>query len=125
MSDTSATNIGLIAPELKEFICGNGDLVNLILADVASEVRADVFGSKQEQGQRYLAAHYLSLIESGDSGGSSGASGPIEMEKVGDIQTKYASSNLNDMSRYDETKYGRIFMNIRKGCVLSFDSFTP
>ena len=127
MSDTTAKNIELIAPELKEFICQNGDLVNLILADVASEVRSYVFGSKQEQGQRYLAAHYLSLIESGDSGGNSGASGPVEMEKVGDVQTKYAnnSSDFKDLSRYDETKYGRLFMNVRRGCVLGFDSFTP
>lgn len=125
MSDTTAKNIGLIAPELQEFICQNGDLVDLILADVASEVKSDVFGSKQEQGQRYLAAHYLSLADSGASGGNSGASGPVEMEKVGDVQVKYGSSNLMDATRYDETKYGRLFMNVRKGCILNFNSYVP
>ena len=130
MADTTEANIVLIAPELKDFIEleANNDLVALILEDVAAQIREAVYGTKQERAQRYLAAHLLTLIKQGEDGASSGASGPVEKEKVGDVEIKYSNavlSNLSDMTRYDETKYGRVYMIIRKGCVLAFKVYTP
>ena len=130
MSDTTTENIEAIAPELKDFIgdsC-NKDLVELILEDVVAQIREAVYGSKQERAQRYLAAHLLTLIKQGSDGANSGASGPVEKEKVGDVEVKYSTavvSNLSDVNRYDETKYGRVYMIIRKGCVLAFKVYTP
>ena len=130
MSDTTTKNIESIAPELKDFIndsC-NKDLVELILEDVAAQIRQAVYGTKQERAQRYLAAHLLTLINQGASGGNSGTAGPLISEKVGDVENKYSDSvlsNLSDVSRYDETKYGRVYMLVRKGCVLAFKVFTP
>lgn len=130
MSDTTTENIKGIAPELADFIdeAGNSDIVDLILEDVAAQIREAVYGTKQERAQRYLAAHFLTLINQGASGASSGASGPVEKEKVGDVEIKYSTSvlsNLSDVNRYDETKYGRVYMIIRRGCVLAFRVFTP
>ena len=130
MSDTTTENIEAIAPELKDFIgdsC-NKDLVELILEDVVAQIREAVYGSKQERAQRYLAAHLLTLIKQGSDGANSGASGPVEKEKVGDVEIKYSTavvSNLSDVNRYDETKYGRVYMIIRKGCALAFKVYTP
>jgi len=128
MGDTTSDNIKLIAPELETFIDANAATVDLILEDVAGQITSAVYGAKQERAQRYLAAHFLTLINSGASGGNTGASGPVEMEKVGDEQVKYSSSwmdNLSDMSRYDETKYGRVYMIIRRGCIGAFMTVTP
>lgn len=130
MSDTTTKNIEAIAPELKDFIndsC-NKDLVELILEDVTAQIREAVYGTKEERAQRYLAAHLLTLIKQGSDGVNSGASGPIEKEKVGDVEVTYSTSvlsKLSDVNRYDETKYGRVYMIIRKGCVLAFKVFTP
>ena len=130
MSNTNTDNIKAIAPELADFIddsC-NKDLVELILEDVVAQIREAVYSSKQERAQRYLAAHLLTLIKQGSDGANSGASGPVEKEKVGDVEIKYSTaivSNLSDVNRYDETKYGRVYMIIRKGCVLAFKVFTP
>lgn len=123
MSDTTAKNVELIAPELAEFICQNGDLVTLILSDVAGQISSSKYGAKEERAQRYLAAHFLSLAYSSSQG--AGGSGPVEMEKVGDVQIKYGANNFMDASRYDETPYGRTYMTIKRGCIGAFMTVTP
>ena len=123
MSDTTAKNVELIAPELAVFICQNGDLVTLILSDVSGQVSSSKYGAKEERAQRYLAAHFLSLAYSSSLG--QGGSGPVEMEKVGDVQIKYGANNFMDASRYDETPYGRTYMTIKRGCIVPFMTVTP
>ena len=123
MSDTTSENVALIAPELSEVICGNKSLVDLILEDVAGQISSAKYGNKQERAQRYLAAHFLSLAK--QSGEGVGGSGPVEMEKVGDIQVKYGANNFADASRYDETPYGRTYMTIRRGCIGAFMTVAP
>ena len=123
MSDTTAENVTLIAPELADFICGNDNLVDLILEDVAGQITSAIYGSKQERAQRYLAAHFLSLAYSSSEG--IGGSGPIEMEKVGDVQRKFGVNSFSDASRYDETPYGRTYMTIKRGCITPFMTVAP
>jgi hypothetical protein len=123
MSDTTAKNIELIAPELETFICQNGDLVALILEDVAGQISSATYGSKQERAQRYLAAHLLSLAYTASQG--AGGSGPVVSEKVGDVEVKYGANNFTDKSRYDETPYGRTYMTIRRGCIGAFMTVAP
>lgn len=128
MADTTSDNVKLIAPELATFIGDNGNLVTLILSDVAGQVDSATYRSKQEQAQRYLAAHLLTISEQGSSGASSGAGGPLKREKVGQLEKEYATgstSGVTGVSRLDETKYGRIFVDIRKGCVLGFQAVAP
>ena len=111
MSDTTAKNVELIAPELAVFMCQNGDLVTLILEDVAGQISSARYGAKEERAQRYLAAHFLSLAYSASLG--QGGSGPVEMEKVGDVQVKYGANSFMD------SKISREFDDFRrvlKGC---------
>lgn len=124
MAATTADKVSAIAPELKDFIDGNSCIVNLFLADVASEVKQGVFGPKQERAQRYLAAHYLTLSNPATSSGSSGA---VKREKVGDIEKEYtdASKAKGTQIGYNETSYGRTFLQIRRGCIVGFKNFAP
>lgn len=123
MSDTTADKVKLIAPELSEFICGNDNLVDLILEDVAGQINSATYGSKQERAQRYLAAHFLSLAFSSSQG--VGGSGPIESEKVGDVEVKYGKVDFADKSRYDETPYGRTYKVIKSSSIGAFMTITP
>ncbi len=123
MSDTTSENVALVAPELKEFICGNDKLVDLILEDVAGQITSAKYGSKEERAQRYLAAHFLSLAK--QAGEGVGGSGPVEKEKVGDVEVQYGKADFADKTRYDETSYGRTYMSIRRGCIGAFVTYTP
>jgi hypothetical protein len=128
MADTTADNVKLIAPELVTFIDDNASLTTLILDDVAAQVESAIYGNKQERAQRYLAAHFLTLSKQGSEGLSSGAAGPVKREKVGDVEFEYSSNiskAFSDLSRLDETKYGRVFIDIRRGCVVGFEAVTP
>lgn len=126
MSDTTADIVKLIAPQLKTFIDAEVATVNLILSDVAGEVTQTQYGGKEEKAQRYLAAHALTLIEAGSSGGSSSTSGPLKRVKVGQEEREYSDgSDFLGKNRLDETVYGREFNRIRSGCILGFQSFRP
>ncbi len=118
MAATTQTNVLLIAPELSGIAA---EVWMLILADVALEVPSSVFGSRQEQAQRYMAAHYLTLIAASNKQ----TAGPISSESVGQVSLSYAAANYRDRSRYDETVYGRQFIQIRKSCVIGFQVYTP
>lgn len=124
MAATTKENIIAIAPELESFISGESCVVGLILSDVQSEVTQGVFGSKQERAQRYLAAHYLTLSNPATSSGSSGA---IKKEKVGDIEKEYTDSSKVKGAQIglSETSYGRTYLSIRRGCIVSFRTYAP
>ena len=124
MAATTADKISVIAPELKDFIDGNACIVALILADVSDEVKQGIFGAKQERAQRYLAAHYLTLSNPATSSGSSGA---VKKEKVGDVEKEYtdASKMKGSQVGYSETSYGRTYLQIRSGCLVGFRAIAP
>jgi hypothetical protein len=121
MAATTMNNVLDIAPEL-----ANVDLAtwNLILSDVARDVSSSVYGTRQEQAQRYLAAHYLTIIRS-DPLYRPNAAGPVGSESAGQASANYAAIPYKDRNRYDETKYGRVFNSIRKGIVIPFRVYTP
>ena len=111
MGATTSDNIKAIAPELTAFIDANAPVLALILSDVAGEVTVGVFGAKQEKAQRYLAAHYLTLANSGTGGSGSGGStaGPLKKEKVGDVEKEYVDMSKSSSAKtgLSETSYGR------------------
>ncbi len=126
MANTTKANVILIAPEFSSVSDG---LFDLILADVALEVSSAGYGAKQEQAQRYLTAHYLTISGAGASGSSSN-SGSVKKEKVGEVEIEYSdglSSVLSSVkaSRYDETKYGRLFEAISRTAILPLKVVTP
>ncbi len=120
MSNTTKDNILAIAPGLSSLADASFDLV---LADVADQVKSSVFGKKTEIAQRYLAAHLLTEIQQHSQGG--GKSGPITSEKTGDIAVSYAQINIKDANRYDTTFYGREFNRFCKRCIVAFKVITP
>ena len=124
MGATTADNVSAIAPEMKSFIDGNKCIVDLILSDVSGEVKQGIFGTKQERAQRYLAAHYLTLSNPATSSGSSGA---VKKEKVGDVEVEYtdASQMKGAQVGYAETSYGRVYLQIRRGCIAGIRVYTP
>jgi hypothetical protein len=125
MSNTTKANVILIAPELSTGV--DDALFDLILADVALEVSSAGYGAKQEQAQRYLAAHYITLSKGTEGAANSGA---VKKEKVGEVEIEYSdglSSVLSGIkaTRYDETKYGRIFKGISRTAILPMKVYTP
>jgi len=109
MSNTTRENVICIAPELGEVEKG---LFGLIIEDVQKEVGA-CFGDKQEQAQRYLAAHYLTLLNPDDKNVTS--PGGIKKVKVGDHEEEYNGlQNIKDSTRYDVTSYGSIYESIKR-----------
>ena len=112
MAGTTKDNVLAIAPELASIAQATWDLV---LADVVLSVGAN-WGQKQELGQRYLAAHRLTLIQKKDKGGQ------VTSERTGDVSTSYGVEAKNNLS---ETVYGRQFERIRQGTIAGFMTVTP
>lgn len=129
MANTTKILVFMIAPELEAAYSGLDDIVTQILTDVAQAVSYSVYGIEQERAQRYLAAHYLTLSNPTllNRDEEANAVGPMTAHKVGDISKNYGGilSAIKDVNRYDETKYGRAFNQIRKQCVVPFKVVKP
>lgn len=65
-----------------------------------------------------MTAHLLTEMGYGDGSTGSATSGPVTMEKVGDLQRSYAALSSNNFSVSEQllatTKYGRLFLALRK-----------
>lgn len=121
--DTTKANILLIAPQLSTL---DDAIFTLILSDVSKEVTSSAYGANEETAQRYLAAHYLTIIN--DSvGAGSGSTGFLSSIQTGDVSNDFDSSafsSLKDFCRYDATAYGRVFMGIKKRSIITAQVFT-
>jgi hypothetical protein len=121
MGNTNRNNIIAIAPELSKIPKA---MMDLILSDIANTVGAN-FEGRQEEAQRYLGAHYLTLLNS-DSGSNPNAVGGIKSERNEEVQIQYDGlSGLKDKNRLDTTKYGVMFNQIVKQTVINFMVITP
>lgn len=121
--DTSKANILLIASALSTL---SDSIFTLVLADVAREVTYDAYGANEEQAQRYLAAHYLTIIKDSAALGT-GSAGSLTRIKTGDVENEFGSSGfgtLPDYSRFDTTSFGRVFMSIKKRSIVRARVFT-
>ena len=112
MADTTMDRVLAIAPELEAV---KAEAWELVLSDVAGQVGAN-WGQKQEVGQRYLAAHRLTLILRNEKGAA------VTAERTGDVSTNYAAPGVDD---YSETVYGREFQRLRRGTIAGFMTVTP
>lgn len=98
--------------------------INLILSDVARDVKQSIFGNNQERAQRYLAAHYLTLARN-DSDRNPEAGGFLTSTKVGDVTYNYSLSDLKDANRLDSTPYGRTYNQLCKAHVIPLAVVNP
>jgi hypothetical protein len=121
MGNTNRDNIVAIAPELSKI---SKELFDLVLADLANTVGSN-YGARQEQAQRYLGAHTLTLLNP-ESGSNPDAVGGIKSERNEEVQIQYDGlSGLTDKNRLDTTKYGVMFNQITKQSVVPFMGIRP
>jgi hypothetical protein len=88
--------------------------VELLIADAELEVNACSWGTLQKRAVGLLAAHFCELAVRGD-GGSSGATGSIKSEKVGELAVSYngVSGGGSDLTGYDATVWGVEYIRLR------------
>jgi hypothetical protein len=73
------------------------------------------FGAKYDFAVALVAAHMLSLNTSSDR--QNGETGTIASKKEGDLSISFSSGGMSDaMGDYDQTHYGKQFINLRKSC---------
>jgi len=73
-------------------------------------VNEAVWGVKYDSGVAYLTAHLIALAQRG----SAEAAGPVIMEKVGDLQRRFADQSGDEtLGGLGKTNYGVIFLAFR------------
>lgn len=82
-----------------------------ILADAPIELNADAWESKINLAWTYYCAHRALLYLQG----TTGASGQISEEKVGDVTRKYAVAASTGGDPLNETKWGKELLRLRDG----------
>lgn len=108
-----------LAPEFASLAATDDGAVQMAtIITYAREMVAEArWGSKAKMGICLMAAHLLKDLGFGD-GGTSGAAGPITMEKVGDLQRSYGALQVQGGSVGDQmiatTKYGKNFVMLKK-----------
>lgn len=88
-------NVVDIAPELTSLPVGSQ---NAILAQVALQMNADVWGGKLDMGSAWLAAHVATV------GKRNGAGGAVQSETVGSVSRSYAI--MPTLAALSSTAYG-------------------
>jgi len=108
MADTTKANVLLIAPALS---VAEQAVWDIILLDVAEEVLETDVCKYQEQIQRYLAAHLMTVATGIGMGGSPAVGGTITREKVGDIEVEY--NGVDTGTGLETTTYGLEYKRLR------------
>lgn len=104
-----------------EFDCDQDRKVDLFVSFAERRIDRDVWGDCADEACLYLTAHLLA--SSGGAGGpGGGVAGPITSESVGNLSRSYGQINFNSQGN-DElfaiTKYGQLFLNLRRSCIVS------
>ncbi len=115
MANTTKENVLKIAPELENTSIA---LFTLVLDDV-SEMIGSCYGNKQEIAQRYLAAHFLTLVSPEGQEVGTG----ITQERLGDEDVSY--SRPEKWSSFNSTKYGIMYEMLAKRSVVTAMFVTP
>ena len=104
-----------------EFSDVNSRKINLFLDFAKRRISEKAWGDCAEEACYYLTAHLIA--STGGEGGVGGAvAGPVTSETVGSLSRSYGqvqvNSNGND-ELFTTTSYGRMFLNLRRECVVS------
>lgn len=97
-----------------EFEDEDDSRINTFISYAENYINSSVFGTKADFARLLYTAHLLTI----SARGSSGASGPLTSEKVGDLQRSYASPGSVTDS-LESTSYGLEFLRLRKTLLIS------
>lgn len=119
MVTVTKTDITDVAPE---FASVAEPTVNIFIGYARHYVGEGVWGeAKAKQGIVWMACHLMKKIGFGEGTSTptpGGSSGPVTMEKVGDLQRSYQALSLQGVSALDSvlatTSYGQMFIMLRK-----------
>ena len=110
----SASDVTNVAPE---FTCLQESEINAFIEIAKTLICETKWGDKYRVAVSLLTAHLMKEIGMG-SDTSSSQSGPVTSEKVGDLAVTYGSVTAQGGSVTDNlymtTKYGRLFLLIKK-----------
>ena len=109
MAAVDKTMLVLRFPEFSDVDSARVDALN---ADVDCYVNDDFFETCLELARVYMMAHLLSLTGNGPDAG--GAGGTVRMEKVGDLERQYQTSNTvpGTSDWLNLTTYGQRYMGL-------------
>lgn len=104
-----------------EFAPVSDDLVTLVLQEAIAQVGDTWVEKDRARAQMLLAAHTLTMEgEPGrtTTGQGSAGTGPIKRDKVGDVETEFAtptaSNSSSGLSGYLLTAYGKAFLDLMR-----------
>lgn len=77
-------------------------------------VDSDAWGNLHDQGIFLLTAHYLSMAKMSSGSVSSGDTGQITQQKVGDVSVSYDSmaGSVTNAGAYNRTLYGKQYYEL-------------
>ncbi len=106
----------LIAPE---FSAKTDAEILSLLDSVKNAISEKRFGRRYEHALVYLAAHTLKLSDMSVAKGSDSAEfGGIKSEREGDLERTYGGDNTGTDGMLSLTYYGKMFLAIRKTCIV-------
>lgn len=112
---THTVSAGSIKTQFPEFASLSNAYIELFITNAEVFANPDAFCSLSQVNMAvsYMTAH---LLKSTGEGSSAGASGPLTMEKVGDLQRQFANiSKAGDW--LSTTGYGVAYLALRKTIV--------
>ncbi len=104
-----------ITTRFSEFAAVATATIDLAITDATLSVNRARWGDKADLATVYLAAH---LLVNGGWGAGAGAAGAVIKKKVGDLDKTFAAPTIATTdSELGITKYGRLFLRLRKEIV--------
>ena len=89
-------------------------VLELVLNEAISAVGSGWLERDRAPAQLYYAAHMLASEGAAD-GGVSAVAGPVKRDKVGDVETEFASvtsGDVGDTAAFGSTEYGRRYLRL-------------
>ncbi|RKZ95806.1 MAG: hypothetical protein DRQ46_07910, partial [Gammaproteobacteria bacterium] len=94
-----------------EYADVDDSFIQIFLNDAALVMDEQVWGKYFDNGQAYLAAHYLAMANKGSAGGGAGVSGSVTGRTVDGVSVSYGSAqpvggaNSQTAGFYNTTQY--------------------
>lgn len=84
--------------------------ISILISIASKSVSEGVWGDLTDPATGYLTAHLLAMSKRGASGGS----GPVTMEKVGELSRGYGQLSVDGNAELASTVYGAEYLRLRR-----------